>query len=320
MASIHRAAGAGNLATLNRLLGQDPDRLNPQDARGHTPLMFAARQGRDAVVARLLALGAATELQDDKGRTATHWACICNCTTSVALLLNAGVSIMARTQLRGTPLMAAASAGSVDCVALLLARGGDGLDVMDTVRTGVNGDGSTALHLAAYEDHPEIVALLLQAGADPTIRANDGFAPLDDARAEGHQQCIALLEGALAEPQRARTLLKARTLLDASCAIDTAHANARDKQGLPRAGQQRAALAASPLYLKQRVTEGLDLQHAEVEEGGNEKVTACIKYAIGLEGGGAVVLEGQGPAVGMVKEVFVELCEMLVSKLDRANM
>ena len=318
MASIHRAAGAGDLATVNRLLEQDPRRLNAQDARGHTPLMFAIRHGRDPVVAQLLALGAATELQDDKGRTAAHFACIYNCTPSLALLLDADASTTARTHLRGTPLMATASAGSVDCVNLLLARGGDGASV-NTVRTGANGDGCTALHLAACEDHPEIVALLLKAGADPTTRANDGNTPLDDARAEGLQQCIALLEAALAEPQRARTLLKARTLLDAACGIDTAHANARDKQGLTRAGQQWAALAAAPVYLKQRVMEGLDLPHVEVE-GEDERVVACVKYALGLEGGGGVVFEEQEePAEGMVKDVFVELCEMLVPKWDRAN-
>ena len=220
--------------------------------------------------------------------------------------------------------MAAASAGSVDCVALLLARGGDGANV-NTVRTGANGDGSIALHLAACEDHPEIVALLLKARADPTTRANDSNT---SGRRKGRRppavhcplQCIALLEAALAELQRARTLLKARTLLDAACGIDTAHANARDKQGLTRAGQQRAALAAAPVYLKQRVIEGLDLPHVEVE-GEDERVVACVKYALGLESGGGVVFEEQEePAEGMVKEVFIELCEMLVPKWDRANL
>lgn len=47
-------------------------------------------------------------------------------------------------------------------------------------------------------------------------------------------------------------------------------------------------------------------------EGADEKVVACIKYALGLEGGGGVVLEGHEPAVGMLPEVFAELMELMV--------
>ena len=49
-------------------------------------------------------------------------------------------------------------------------------------------------------------------------------------------------------------------------------------------------------------------------------MVACLKYALGLEGGGGVVLfEGQEPAVGMLPEVFVELLELLVPKWDPAQ-
>ena len=50
-----------------------------------------------------------------------------------------------------------------------------------------------------------------------------------------------------------------------------------------------------------------------------KKLAACIKYALGLEGGGGVVLEGQEPAVGTLPEVFVELLELLVPKWDPAR-
>ena len=46
---------------------------------------------------------------------------------------------------------------------------------------------------------------------------------------------------------------------------------------------------------------------------------ACLKYALGLEGGGGVH-DGEGPPPqGMLKELFVELSEMLVPKWDRKN-
>ena len=47
---------------------------------------------------------------------------------------------------------------------------------------------------------------------------------------------------------------------------------------------------------------------------------ACVKYALGLEGGGGVHEEGMGPPPqGMVDDVFIELCELLVPAWDRAN-
>lgn len=41
--------------------------------------------------------------------------------------------------------------------------------------------------------------------------------------------------------------------------------------------------------------------------------------ALGLEGGGIVLAEGQEPTVGVEPEVFVELLELLVPKRDPAR-
>ena len=57
---------------------------------------------------------------------------------------------------------------------------------------------------------------------------------------------------------------------------------------------------------------------ADGDEQQEEKVMACVKYALGLEGGGGWY-EGEGPAPeeGMVKDVFMEVCELLVPKWAR---
>ena len=85
-------------------------------------------------------------------------------------------------------------------------------------------------------------------------------------------------------------------------------------------------VAVAPPYLKQRMAQAWELPRVRVVQGPaqdkddeEEKLVACLKYALGLEGGGGVVVEGQKPAVGMVKGVFVELCELLVPKWDRVN-
>lgn len=71
---IHQAALDGDVSALNGLVQEDGTRLNAQvqgqacvdgwSAQGCTPLILAAYRGRDAVVARLLALGADVRARD----------------------------------------------------------------------------------------------------------------------------------------------------------------------------------------------------------------------------------------------------------------
>jgi hypothetical protein len=74
-----------------------------------------------------------------------------------------------------------------------------------------------------------------------------------------------------------------------------------------------------PLPAVAVVEEGEEGQQQQ-QQPNNEELVACLKYALGLEGGGGWH-EGEGPAPqeGMLREVFVELCELLVPKWDRAN-
>ena len=60
------------------------------------------------------------------------------------------------------------------------------------------------------------------------------------------------------------------------------------------------------------------MPRVSVAEHDDEQLAAYVKYALGLEGGGGVVLEGQEPSVGMLPEILVELLELLVPKWDPA--
>jgi hypothetical protein len=87
MEPIHRAAYDGDVAAIDRLVAEDGERLNAQIeaddeqedgefVAGCSPLMLAAWKGHDAAVARLLALGADTGLQDSEGQRGAlglHW-------------------------------------------------------------------------------------------------------------------------------------------------------------------------------------------------------------------------------------------------------
>ena len=103
----------------------------------------------------------------------------------------------------------------------------------------------TALSVASSQGNLSIVQLLLDAGADPTIPAGQR-SPLNQAMIEVYTEVIALLRTAIAEPQRPRALLKARALLDAALDIPEARKDAADK-GEPQAVQQQQAIAAAPL-------------------------------------------------------------------------
>ncbi len=69
------------------------------------------------------------------------------------------------------------------------------LDEDPAAATAVAGDGFTALHLAAYFAHPDVVALLLERGADPCAVASNAarVTPLHSAAAGRSVEVVRLL-------------------------------------------------------------------------------------------------------------------------------
>lgn len=67
----------------------------------------------------------------------------------------------------------------------------------------VNDNGNTALHMAAFNNRPEMVKYLLEHGADPSLRNKDGVfsgdTPLDQARGDEVKQ---LLRDAISKTQK----------------------------------------------------------------------------------------------------------------------
>ncbi|CAI5462190.1 unnamed protein product [Closterium sp. Yama58-4] len=82
----------------------------------------------------------------------------------------------------------AAKAGDAAAVKQLLAGGGVDINLPSPERSGW-----TALHLAAFYEHPEVVQVLLAAGADTEARNNTGNTPLQFACLKGNLDVARML-------------------------------------------------------------------------------------------------------------------------------
>ncbi len=319
----------GNLEEVQRRVRADAAVLEERHKElwyaGMTPLAWAIDRRKLAIALWLIEHRGQHDVDstDCLARTALHRACENSPLSVVQALVGAGANPAALDCSGETPLFYASSYNN-HTVAFLLQQPAVKASI-DTIDTGYHS--STALSLASRCGHLSTVQLLHDAGADPTIPAGQ-HSPLNQAISEGHHNVAALLRTAIAEPRRPRSLLKARALLDATLAVPEARHDSAD-EGEPQATQQQEeAIAAAPAYLKGRVAEGRALPAAVVvaddsnEEEEKEELVACVKYALGLEGGTDFGKQGGGDATapqGMVHDVFIELCEMLVPVWDRDN-
>jgi hypothetical protein len=194
--TIWRAAGKGDLAELERLLGHDRDLLEAGDCHADTPLMWASREGHVGVVRWLMDQGAAVNAQNNSRATALLLASYHGHRPVVGLLLQRGADPTITRQGGYTPLMEASEKGHLEVARLLLYHPSaeTAIDLRDEL-------GQTALCWACFKGQGGVARALLQSGADPTIAHNNGTTPVAVAKqawggdaAEGRRECVAALE------------------------------------------------------------------------------------------------------------------------------
>lgn len=206
VAALFVAIQAGDHAAVGAMLKQDPTLASQRNDMGLSAVMWACylRQPevRDVVLAAgpsldlfdAIAVGDEAGFQDRlaadpslaqawsaDGFTALHLAAFFARTECVRGLLAAGadVAAVARNPMSVMPLHSAVAAHALDSVRLLLAAGAP----VDAAQH----QGWTVLMSAGQHGDLELAELLLERGADPTLRAEDGRTAIDLAEAHGHR-------------------------------------------------------------------------------------------------------------------------------------
>jgi ankyrin repeat protein len=155
--------------------------LDGRDSHGMSALHLAAALGREAMLKKLVAYGAAPDLLAADGQTPLGVA-LSSGRRDLADWLDWRGWPLPRRPLRAQDVPAAAIVGDADAVRRLLDIGLP-VDAADN-------QGCSALLRAAGGGHRAVVDLLLARGADPQLAANSGATPLSAAVSMRHAEVV----------------------------------------------------------------------------------------------------------------------------------
>jgi len=191
-----RAIETNNIDDLKSLLKEDAALINKTGANGNTMLMIACQSKNLAIVKTLLEMGAQGTInkQNAVGDTALHIACKNGYATIASVLVLNGADLTIKNVLGKTPIEVCDDPTLKAKLELHKAnvkkmfefvknnRTQDLRQLLKTFR-GVNlvdlTTGDTPLHIACQLGNKDIALLLLQAGANPTLKNNNGQTPFD---------------------------------------------------------------------------------------------------------------------------------------------
>ena len=154
MTTLMKAVKNNDVAQVKALIQQGVN-VNELDGSGDAPLVMAAYEGRNEIVKLLLEAGADVAAVDPG--------------------------------MQATALHAAAYAGRTEAAKLLIAY------KIDIDKQGPY-NGYTALHDALWQNHIETAKVIIEAGANLTLKSNQGQTPLEFARSKKLNELVTLME------------------------------------------------------------------------------------------------------------------------------
>lgn len=224
-ATLAEAVVFGNRTAVENFLALGVDPNEPEDD-GTTPLMRAVHGQRPEIAQLLIDAGADVRKANSYGVTPLYVAARAGDAVATRMLLAAGADANVALPSAGeTVLMTAAKAGNPEVVRALLTGGVEGVSLLElgearaaariaeaagyalptnpaiaTNYADVNARerlyGRTALMIAAAAGHGDVVALLIESGADVNLADLEGSTALSLARNSGHLDVAAQLEEA----------------------------------------------------------------------------------------------------------------------------
>lgn len=173
---LHRAASEGNLYLVKVLIEQYRVSVDSLDEDGQTPFIMAAMSGEDDILRYLVERGANIFQVDDEQKNALMWASIMGRYDVVqTLLLFKSINVNERDDMKQTALMYAAQCGKIEPAEIGYVR-----------------------YLFASRnpnDYADIITLLLQSKADPTLQNSNGKTAYDLAISFENRETFEALGG-----------------------------------------------------------------------------------------------------------------------------
>ena len=181
---VHTAAYYGNAEVFHLLF--DPERARRYNTEGQNLLHLAAYGGNLEILRTLIPHFPVVDPVDPNGWTPLFYAIADGRADAVALLLEHGASVLHRAEEGATPLHHGASCWESRVMPLLLRRSEIEVDLLDS-------EENTPLHHAAGWGRLENLRLLLEAGADRTLRNRAGETAFEVADESGRRRAARLL-------------------------------------------------------------------------------------------------------------------------------
>ncbi len=311
-AVLCEAASRNQLDAVSLLLHHRAD-VNIRQPDGRRPLTEAAFKGHLEMVQLLLAHGAVINAGGQGDGSALFWAACADVLDVVRHLLQAGCDVNQPAADGYTPLHQAASSGRprafdiaqallqygadvnhtsahgitalmrsmpgghLEIARLLLASGADPMATTDRQETAM------ILACRAYHEHPEMIPLLMQYGAEPRVKDQYGASALRVAASEGNSAAVgALIESRLdvnGDPDESMTPLQASARAGRTDVVRVLIANGADldRQG---SGGLDTPLLESLLYHRDEIAQRLIEAGADVNQRGYQGATPLL-YALG---------------------------------------
>ncbi|VDN97700.1 unnamed protein product [Rodentolepis nana] len=185
--TLSRAVASNSPDMVENLLRNGCDPNIDEEKPESTPLIEASKDGFDQIVEILLRYRAnVAQTTTPSCYTALHYASANGHLNCVKLLLEHGSPMEEQNENGHTPLMEATSNGHIEVARCLIEHGAN-------INTHSSEFKESALTLASYKGHADMVKFLLDAGASHEHRTDEMHTALMEAAMEGHVEVARLL-------------------------------------------------------------------------------------------------------------------------------